>query len=397
MDSLKLAHFLELRVENTIQHKQYVEKVKVYYSHGETFGNEYIQVHYSVRLNDTFRSLPEREKMQIRETFTGAAYYVYSIHTAESRFADEKFIKLLEFKNIYLSLTGYVTQQLERHLGIDASIKVKGLDDWPMLGYCEKFLDYLVKYCGQYRRHINSSYEKDVSQYEALHSLSLESKKKYRNHKHEFELTDEYVTRASTLQYHEVRRILCKYKIPVQVQGTKTIDRVYINTPAFITALKKEIRDLRAWSFSDYSKQKCLTYEVLLEEIYDKYLPDEKKKLIERIQQDFLESFPLAPNDIVQLIDGRVVIVRQVFVNEEEELKIKYCILKTNLEVSERSRVIDVGEVQFYLKSSSLRQYKKLNSVRNLSLFSKWINGKKQKLDYKGLTIDLARDIPEKV
>lgn len=145
MNSLGLSIFLFPRVENTILQKDYIKSIRLTFNYDESFGNEYIKISYYIDLNEKFDTLPSEQQETLSKTFTGNPSYIFSLVTHSKRWKREQeheiLIRMVEFKNIYVSLASYITVQFEKYLCPQTSIYIQNPDHWPELNYAEKYLE----------------------------------------------------------------------------------------------------------------------------------------------------------------------------------------------------------------------------------------------------------------
>jgi hypothetical protein len=395
MDSLKLATFFHTRVTNTIAQKAYIKSITISFDHRESFGNEYVSISYGVEPNDKFYDLSAQERESVSETFEESPYYIFSLSTrSENRYNNQKQIlkRLLEFKYVYLSLTSYVTTQLETHLPADVFLKIKGIDYWPKLNYAEKYFARLYERSGDYKDLLSTAYEADVFQYGSLHELSISSKEKYHKQKEFFKVTDHELASLHLLNLNSVRRILLSHQVPVKVTGGKTIDKIHIHVPACIEALQKEYTVAYA-DETGFRLESLPNLKQLIEYMYNNYSIEEKGRIIEQQRSAFIKDLPIQEGDVLELTDGRLVVTESIMVNDSNDIDIQYCILKNNLQKSVRKRTIKFEQVSFYLKLANFEEHKKHVPIMRLSLLKRWMKKRKNKVAVSTFQSDLARQI----
>ena len=345
-------------------------------------------------MNARFKSLSFAEQKVISKTFTGKPDYSFSLITqSEQRYEQRKqmFLRMAEFKSIYTSLTSYIVAQLEKHLLPGTSIQVQGTDHWPWFNYAEKFLQQL-SHKNNYERTLYSCYNSDVIEYNSLHDLSQRSKKTYNAEKAFFSTTDVELVRPGLTGLNDLRRILTFWKVPVKVNGMKTIDEVRIHTPLLIDALKKEIERLKNDRFfSSYNETKIDSLVELIDYLYDQ-LPEEKKKIIKQQKAAYLQNFPVQKGDVLELKDGRLVIADSVAISKNNSIEIKYQLLKTGLAPSVRQRTVSIEDILFYLPTADLEEYQKYIPVKHLSLLKKWMEKKKSRIIVDAFVPDLTQN-----
>ena len=303
MNSLNFSNFLFERVKETINYSQYIKEVVIDYLLTESFGNEYIRVTYHVDVNDDFRKLSKDAE---RGMFIGQPQFIFTLSThAESKGRNEKrkLLRITEFKNIYESLATYVCLQLENTLNPETPIKIKGIDLWPEANYAEKYLNKALYL--KYKNDTASFFEHDVSQWDRLHELANKCKKTYVEDKTYFSITDSEINDLLGLGLDEIRFLLLRYEIPIKINGIKTINKVYIHTRALVDALKKEIK-------GEYFYGNKILYQYLIKFLYDHHLESEKSKIIDVQKTDFLKCFTVQKGDVLQLTDGRIVVVNSI-------------------------------------------------------------------------------------
>lgn len=389
MDSLKLTNFFYPKVANTLDKKEFVKSIEISFEHQESFGNENIRVTYEVSLNEKFDTLSIDQKDKVSESFLGSRNYIFTLRTANERQSKEIFVRLIEFKHIYISLTSYIAEQLESELGKEIPIRIESLDHWPLLSYCEKFFRYLYKEYGDYRYLIDSNYKKDVRQFEALYKLSNRSKKVYLENPEQFEFSDQYLTYICSVSVDQIREIIIKYKVPIRAEGGKTIDNIRIRSIDFLKAIKAETRRLRRLG-RDWYEDRITQFESILLALYDEYFYSEKLSLLSAQQENYIKKFSVRPGHIIQLQDDRFVMVDSISFRDELDLVVKYSILKKNLEKGTRTRSVELKQVKYFLQTKYFREYKNQNVILRIKPFMNWAKKKKKALKYDNFTLDLA-------
>src|ERR1700754_21673 len=138
MDSLELAAFLFAWIQETIDYKQYIEKVSISYEYVEIYGNESIRVSYMIERNEHWDNLPFNDQQAL---FNRAPDHSFTLSTNKTIGYNKKkkMLRLLEFKHIYESLAAYAVLQFEEYLNEGTAMKVRGIDLWPEANYAEKY------------------------------------------------------------------------------------------------------------------------------------------------------------------------------------------------------------------------------------------------------------------
>lgn len=385
MDSLKLADFLCTRVSTTIEAKQYIKEVNIDYDRQESYGNDYINVTYQLKLDKNFDELP---LIQQNDMFKGSPSYTFSLstHTAWGHEVKKRvLLRLIEFRHIYESLTAYVVLQLEKHLNPGTSIKVKGIDLWTEANYAERYLHTALK--ESYIEIMHSTHTEDVRQWQILHELAIKSKQTYLKNKNSFNITDSQIYQLSGIDIGSIRSLLIRYQVPIKFKGYETIDEIYINAFQFVAALKQDL------ATSDYvARYKQFSYQRLINQLYTHYLPDQKNEVIRLQQSEFLKHFMIQKGDILELNDTRIVMVDSLSIDHQNAIHIQYIILKNNLQLSTRTRIIKSEQVAFVLKQEEFSVYLLHNTpVKHLSLLKKWMLKRKIKLSNTIFEPDLFR------
>lgn len=391
MDWLKLADFFYPQVNNTLDKKEYVKSVEISFFHQDSFGNENINIWYKITLNEKFHALSLEERLNIIDDFPNSDHYIFVLRTAKKYHEPTIINRIIEFKQIYLSLTSYVTLQLEAGLDPKIPIKVKSLDYWPMMIYSEKLTKYLYEEYGDYEYLIDSNFRRDVTQFEALHQLAHQSKALFRKYPDQFRFSDEDLHSLCDLSLDRIRELTIEHNVPIKIYGKKTIDSVQLHAIDFLKAIKAKTRDLRD-QYSEWRQNQIHYYVLILEVLYENYFQEEKKQLITYQQQLFLKEFVIRLGYLIQLHDSRFVQVDKLFFDPQSNLKVTYAVLKENLQKGERTRTIDISEAQYYLQTKFLREYKKQNTILRIKPFTNWAKKRKKLIKYDRFMADLATE-----
>lgn len=378
-DSLALSFFLFQRVENTIVQRDYIKTVEISFEYSESFGNEYIRLSYVVDVNKKFNLLPSMEQERVSETFKGSPNYIFSLVKHSNRHHKESHLlsRIAEFKIIYLSLASYLTAQFEKHL-LPGTFTIQGVDHWPRFNYAEKYYKRLLETYDDYESTFRSRYSTDVIQYTDLNELSMESRKTYLKEKDLFMVTDCNLSNLNLMTLNSIRRILIHWKVAIKVKGTKTIEEILIHLPLFIDALKKEIGRLQEYTFT--YNQDVNRINLLIEYLYSRYLPNEKRKIEGPQKTTFIQNFIIQEGDILELTDRRLVIVDSVSLNQNNDTEVTYCLLKADFSKSVRKRTVNINEVSFYVRSADFKDYQRNISIKHPSLLEKWVRKKKKRV-----------------
>jgi hypothetical protein len=383
VDSLKLAEFLFSRVQETIDYKQYIEKVSIDFEHDEIYGNDYIQVSYTVLVNESFENLAYNEKEPL---FHQTPTYTFSLSTNKGKYDEKKkMLRIIEFRHIYESLASYAVLQFERYLHPATSIKVKGIDMWPEANYAEKYLSaglQVRKRSGTY-----FDFEQDVPQWSRLHRLATESRKIYAKEKEQFNITDIEINQLFGLELYSIRSLLLSNTIPIKIKGTKTIDEIEIHTAKLVAALNKEINSEYGYKYYAEEYKRVITY------LYDSYLMAQKIQIIKHQQSEYLKHFIIQQGDILQLKNMRIVMANAVSIDQKNAINVEYGMLKTDLQLGERTRVIGTSDILFVLKRQFFLEFTSQSLIKHLSLLGKWMLKRKMKLDFIPFELDLTKEI----
>ena len=378
-----MAKFLLPRVQETIDYKQYIEEINIGFEYKETYGNTYIQVSYTIFVNEVFENLAYNEKESL---FNQTPDYNFSLSTNQSRYDKKReMLRILEFRHIYESLASYAVLQFEKHLDPAIAIKVKGIDMWPEVNYAEKYLSEDLQITKRNDTYFN--FEVDVSQWSRLHQLAIKSRKIYAKEKQQFNITDIEINQSFSLELSSIRYLLLKNEVPVKIRGTKTIDKIRIHTAKLVLALKKEINDERGYQYHDNEYKRLITY------LYNRYLPAERIEIVKHQQSEYLKHFVIQQGDILQLKNMRVVVANVVSMDQGNAINVEYGILKTNLQLGERTRVIGTNDILFVLKKHLFLEFMGQTLVKHLSLLEKWMLKRKIKLDFTPFKPDLTKEI----
>ncbi len=369
-DSLSLAHFLYVRIKQTIAQKQYIKCVTIGYSYEENYGNEYISVTYDVKVNDAYWAIPslnEREFM-----FEGSPNYTFTLSTNTSRYEykrGSKLLLLLEFRSIYESLTANAILQLEDALEPGTAIKVQDIIKWPHANYAAKNIRAALQ--DKRNGFKLASFETDTWQWARLHRLARQTRKIYIAERTRFKLTDTLLQQLSAITLTDIHSLLLKYDVPIHINGLHTIDEVHIHTDKLAEALKQELATTGYRYYDEVVIRRLIAY------LYDHFLIDQKKEILQQQQAVFLKNLLIQQNDIVELKDGRLVQANTILLDNNQAVHIGYTILKNNLEVGERTRTISLDQVAYLLKEKDFLQYLANNSIKRLSLLQRWMGKRK--------------------
>ncbi|KAA2239376.1 hypothetical protein F0L74_24555 [Chitinophaga agrisoli] len=363
MDSVKLAEFLFTRIRQTIVQKRYIKEVKIGYSYGESYGNTYITVTYSLLANDDFRKLPLLDQHTM---FQGSTHYIYSLSSNAQRYERYKINRIIAFKNIYESVTAYATLQLEANLLPDTAIKIDSIHLWPNVNYAEKYLSELVD-----RQHFYPHIDEmgtNIWQWEPLHQLALESKKELLGERRF--ISDLEIFESCGFSTTTTRRYIIHSRIPIKVKGLKIINLVLISVPALLHALKTN-NSPDGYSFH---------FPGLIEYLYNNYLPDEKATIIQQKVAAYLRDFIIQIGDLIELNDNRVVQVVSVNMDAAYLIHVTYSILKSDLQLGDRTRTVNISYISSVLKAADFKEYLHNNSIKRLSLLKRWMEKRKMKV-----------------
>ncbi len=387
MGWINLSKFFSIRLKNTIKYKEYVEGLELSYWRDENFGNDYIRIYYELKASEKYRQLNEEEQKKVKQFFEGSYYYVFPISTRSQRlmYSDsQEFIRLLEFKYIYLSFASFLVAQLEEHFPRDFPIKVKSLDNWPDLNHVESLFRNINFSMNGYKAQFQSDYQWDVWQWQELHRLGLDSRKIFLEEKSSFAVRDSDFPEVYSREFNRshIRSILLEYKVPVHIKGDKTIEEVRIHTLSFARAILMSIKHLQedeSWSLS-YKLREIYQRRLLLYYLREK-ASDHLKQLIDEVYgEQYLDELDLRIGDVLELINGRLVILKALKVKVMDDIQVSYKILKDNLTESSRGKTVSVGSINYSLGADLLEKYKAQNTIIRLELFKKWMGKRKRKV-----------------
>lgn len=385
IDSLKIADFFFTRIQQTIAYKQYIQAVNIEYMYDESYGNEYVRISYTLEVHKSFQQLSFNEQEFV---FEGSPNCIFSLstHTTNRRWDNRnKLLSLIEFRQIYESLTAYAILQLEQGLEPGTPIKVQGIDLWPWANYAEKYLLAVLQ--KKHRDFKLDNYESDVRQWSRLHQLAKQSRKINSKKRNCFSVTDTMLCDRFSMDLTDVRSILLNYQVPIRVKGIKTIDEVQIHTVRLVEALKKKINMDDYWN----SQSKWL-YQRLVIYLYNHYLLSEKEDIIRQQQIVFLNNFMVQQGDVVELTDKRIVMVNSVTFEKENAIYFEYTIIKNNLQLSTRTRTISIDNAVYVLKGNEFMYYLNSTYIKNLSRLSRWMGKKRIKIVLPAFEPDLLSE-----
>tara|TARA_R110000796_G_scaffold252627_1_gene389017 strand:+ start:102032 stop:103207 length:1176 start_codon:yes stop_codon:yes gene_type:complete len=387
----KLVYFFDKNLTTSIDNKDFLSEVEIDYEYQESFGNTCVKVSYIVKFNDKGRDLSLSDKIKLAEDFAETSFCIYTLHPSRSYTSDDS-LKLSAFKNIYLSVTGFTILRLEREFGTNFPIRVKSIDNWPEANYAEKYINDLIQNTGFYKVR-DSNFDQDVSQHEKLMKLSvnhiLNSRKKKK-----FELSDEYLVEISQLKYYQIRWIMINNEVPLLIDGYATISKVWVRPLDFLEATKKEIKEKELIGRNSAFAHIFSELKYLIERVYQDFLPREKQNLITKQKEQFIKLLNLESGDVLELYDGRIVSLSQIYFNQDSELSISYSLLKTNLDLSQRTGEIMLNEIDYFLKYEAIVQYKSQNVVIRKSPFRNWMKKRKLKFNYTPFVPNLVQTNP---
>ncbi len=370
MDSLKIVDFLFPKIQETISLSKFVKAVELRFHINESFGNEYIKLKYEIKGNDSYSELNFNDQ---RKMFKGPSHYIFTLSTHSEigyRNFREKLLRILEFKHIYQSIATYIAFQLEGPLMPDTAIKIQGINLWPEGIYAEKYLSTPNYRKGE--RNLWDAFRTDVSQWDHLHILARETRKQVSEQRDQMCITDMEISKLFDIDLHRLRWLLVEYQVPIKISRKKIIDKIQIHGPKLIKAIKIELES------DDFYGQRYPLCK-LIEYIYNTYLSDEKTYLIEEQKSDFLRDFKIQQGDILLLNDKRLVVAVSINIIDQNEIEIEYAILKTNLELSVRTRKISCEKITHVLKEKEFLEYKSYSSTARISIFTKWMTKRQQK------------------
>jgi len=359
MDPVKIAEFLFTRIQQTISQKRYIKEVKIGYSFGESYGNTYITLTYELLANADFYDLPLLDRHTM---FQGTSQYTYSISSNSQSERPPQIMRIIAFKNIYESITAYATLQLEAHLLPNTAIKIDSIHLWPNASYAEKYLNELVDKQAFYPD--SSKLGSNIWQWESLHQLALESKKKLSKEKSL--ISDLEIFEHCGFSITEIRRYVIHHQIPIKVKGVKIISQILISVPALLHELKTNASQDRYDSH----------FPRLIDYLYNHYLPDEKAAVVQDKIAACLQSYMIQPGDLVTLNDNRIVQATAINMDTTHHLHITYTILRNNLQLGGRTRTVDISQVSSVLKTTDFQEYLNNNHIHHVSLLKRWMKKK---------------------
>ncbi len=365
-----MAFFLYPRIRQTVVLKQFVKQVCISYSYEESYGNEYLKFEYDVEVHE-----PNWEQLSLNEqetAFEGTSSYTFSISTNATRGPHVKshyLLRVLEFRNIYESLTAYAITQLEEGLNPGTSIKVQDISKWTEANYAKKYL--LSSLQSDNREFTQRHFDNDIWQWKRLHSLARKTRKIYVEERGKFKVTDIWLHNMSGLAITDIRDFLLRHKIPMQVEGIHTIDVVIIHAPSLVVALKQELLN------NDYGRLNEKVIRNLMPLIYKNFLDMEQKELLQQQQAAFLNEISVQRGDILELADRRVVWINSIALDKHLGVHVEYLVLKNNLQPGKRRRIVKLDHTMHVLKENVFTVYLNNNSTRSLSLLKRWMTNKK--------------------
>jgi hypothetical protein len=295
-------------------------------------------------------------------------------------------LRILEFKNIYESLASYAILQFEKYLDSATSIKVKGIDMWPEANYAKKFLFTDLQFGKRTGRSFD--FEDNIYQWGQLHKLAMQSRKVYAKEKKQFNITDIEINQSFGLGLEYIRSLLLNNSVAIKIKGIKTIDEIQIHTLKFVEALKREFIN------NEYvRKYQAAEYKRLITYIYNRYFPLTRIQIIKQQQMEYLQHFIIQQGDILQLKDLRIVMVNAISMDDKNMIHVEYGMLKTNLQPGERTRIIDIRNILFVLKSPLFLEFISHTLIKRLSLLDKWMSKRKIKFDFIPFEPDLTKEV----
>ena len=386
MDWFKIAHFFEPKVRNTIRCRNWIKEVHIFVEYQDTFGNECLKIFYEVAPNESFKSLPLREQVKITDSFNEHKYYVFSLSKGKRGLNHDQHVRLVEFRSIYLTISSYLYLQLESNLEPGTDLDIEPLDDLPFLNYSEEFLTSLLTQYGDYNWYYRRNFESDVRQFEKLHSLSKRSYQHYKENPDEYSVLENDLVYYSSFDSNKIRDLLLRNEVRIKVTGSKTIKHIKIHIGDLVQAVQLKILELRDSPIGASSNE----WERLLSTLYEEYLPEELDRIVEEEKKGFINGIPVKSNDVGQLSDGRLVLIERIFLDQNNDLKLSYTNLKSNLQKGERTRTVDAQLLLSYLNNEQLSHYCEQNVVIRLKNFKKWFSKRKSKFEKSDFKIDLA-------
>lgn len=387
MNSSNIVKFFFERIEETIDYKEYIKEVEVSYEYAESFGNEYIRMSYIISSSKDFDNLSFDERQTI---FHKSSDHIFPIST-HKQWSEEKkkLLRIIEFKNVYESLASYAIFQFEKHLKPGTPIKVKSIDLWPEANYAKK---YFLNNPDRYSTVMRSHFENDVWNWSRLHQLAKTSRKTFLKQKKQFTITDNEISSLFGFKLDSIYSILLHHQVPIVTKGVATIEAVHIHAAKFVQALKEEIRS------SEYvRKYQMNLYKNMIAYLYERHLPEEKNDIAGRQQSEFLKHFIIQKGDILELKDARLVCADSVSIDANNDIRVQYIMLKTNLQPSERTRTIASKEIDYILKESHFLEFTEQALVKHLSALGKWMSKRKIKFEFVPFKPDMTEGIENSV
>jgi len=382
-DSIELAVFLNTKVMNTIQYIKYIESIEMYYSRLSSYGNEYIRFTYIAYTNKEFKNLNEVKKVSIENTFREKPSYIFSLVKNPQRFEEKKIAyRIVEFKHLYTSLTSYAILQIENSTKNKISIKVEGIDHWPDLIYSENFLTRLLNEKEVYETLMHSSYKTDIYQYYDLKKLAIKSSLVYKTQKDEFVISDNEIVNLFDFKLDDIRYVLIRHNVSINIKGSISIEEITIHAFEMIKAIENEIEKVD--NDSDYSPLSRLRQKYKYSQLID-YLWNSQPK--ERIKKKLANDFPIKKRDIVELSDGRLVVMDSIEY-DEEKVVLNYSLLKNDLNIGIRKGKVTSDNIVSYLKYDDFNSFV-YNGIpkKTVSLLKRWM--RKRKIKFSKVSYDL--------
>lgn len=361
-DAMKLAVFLDQRVEETIRERKYMESVAITYQLTESFANHTIRIFYTVTVNHRYEKLSPSRKYAL---FNGEPFYIYTLSKQSENNTRQHPLKLLEFKSIYESLTTTAALRLEKALGTEFPLTIQHVRADPSVNYAIQFLTDLAEDC----RYLYWEDNDDADQWASLHKLANDSRKIYTQERHLFTITDTSIKDLLGIDRYIIRRMVTEYNVPVMVKGFQTIETVLIHVPGLLDALRQE---LRKTTISVQQQH----FKTLISYLYDQHLAKEKKNILDQQQPAFIKTLSIDTGDVLLLTNGKLVVINKILFDEYNRLIIEYSQLKKNLDKSERTKAIPPSMISQVLKQAVFRDYIDQARVRNIDLFRRWMSKK---------------------
>lgn len=380
MESISLAEFFYQRIQETIDHIKYVTKVEISYEDGETFGNNYISVTYLVTPGVEYDQLGINNQVKL---FNGKGNYTFTLSTRGNSYNDTQhlILKIMEFKNVYGSLSAYAAMQFEKYRSQNFTFEIKSINLWSAANHIEQFLiDTLEKTDDRWSLSI-FDIKRSASQWKSLHQLARNSRG---IPKEQFSITDIQINNLTKLELSKIRNIILEWEVPIKIVGFKIIESISIHVGKFIEALKAELKE------NTYLPRIDL-YKSLINYLYKKYQPSEEANIIQQQQMEFLQHFIIQNDDIIQLKNKQILMVEAVIIGVDNSIKIKYAGIKTNLEKNRRTKIIEAREVTHVLKNDLYLKYKENIAFKHTSLLKKWMDNQGLEFVYKVFEPDLTK------